>query len=368
MNPTTLVSASQARKFVETGVDARLAPAAAVSTQTTALIITAPLTTSISTQTDSLATSTTTVITQTESPVLTSDATGTSQTEQAFIENGTKSDTDNTNSEPFYKLTTTYDDYSTQMNPTMCVAMSQSPALFRNGKNAETVNKSENYCRISPYITDFSSLTPSVTSSASTTPSTTITARKPRPKTADFAQKVEKVENPSHCIQTTPETINPSIVRPENDETTAHATQPIPDNVLSQPTATSTTASSSLPSQSLPSSRHKKKRIITRHFRFSVVYGVPSTYLYCYSSQNALSAGQFCGKLPKTRKTTHFHPKRPGTTHFNTFQMGRRCKRTSYTIYGSYKTTSRPFQHPFFKFLKKFIFISSTLSLEIHQK
>ena len=46
--------ASKARTLVENGVDTRLAPTAAISTQTSTIIITAPLTMSIVTQTDSL--------------------------------------------------------------------------------------------------------------------------------------------------------------------------------------------------------------------------------------------------------------------------------------------------------------------------
>ena len=51
---TTFPTTSQARSFVENGVDARLALTAAVSIQTDAIIVTAPFSTSTATQTDSI--------------------------------------------------------------------------------------------------------------------------------------------------------------------------------------------------------------------------------------------------------------------------------------------------------------------------
>ena len=237
MKVTRAREATKAQALVEKGVDARLAPTAAVSTQTTALIVTAPLTTSMATQTDSPRTSTTPITTQTESPALTTDAT--SQTELAFVENGSKPNTDNTNG-PFYELTTTYNDRSTQTNPTTLVTTSQLPELPEYRKNTKMSSTSE----ILPYTTDFSPSTQSVTSSELVAPAVIASALETRP-TAGCTQKCENFEESSISIQNPLTTHSTSILEPTDDIARVHTPLLTSNDVISRPSTLTESASSS---------------------------------------------------------------------------------------------------------------------------
>ena len=159
-----------------------------------------------------------------------------------------------------------------QTNPTMCVAMPQSSELFRDGKNAETLNKNENYCRNSRYFDVFSSVTPSATSLASTTPSTTITASKPRPRMADFAQNVENVEKSPTSTQTTPIIPSNSLLAPTDDVIQVHTSIPALNISVLRPTTSSTYASSS----HLPATGHQKSEPLCAIFESQSPKALPA--------------------------------------------------------------------------------------------
>ena len=200
--PTTTMSVStqtslatstampEARTLVENGVSARLATTVAISVQTSPYKAHIPSLATISTQTE----------------------TGMSQHLEI--------------------------DYPTR------VATSQSPALLENGKNSKIITTNVTTSEFSPFFAVFSSQTPSVTSSDSTISSTTTTALETRSSTASFTQKVEKVENQSIFIKTTPQPSLPSIVEPIDDVTGVQTTLPTSNDAILHLPVTSRTASS----------------------------------------------------------------------------------------------------------------------------
>ena len=182
---------TKARTLVENGVDARLAPTAAVSTQSTALIVTATLTTSTSTQTDPPAAATSSISTQTNPTT----SAATSQTSEPF-EN---------EEHPKFGITSETLPRSIEISPPTIASKSPTPAPTTTALEmrleitdyAQKLGKVENsahYSKNSTNFGDFSSPTPSPFAHNSTGSSTTITACETHPKSADFSQKHEKVE------------------------------------------------------------------------------------------------------------------------------------------------------------------------------
>ena len=176
--------------FVENDVGALLAPTVAVRTQTNVLSIMAPLTTSISNQTE----------------IMTSQ--------------------------------------DLKTGPPNCLAMSQSAALPSNGTGMKMDSTSD----FSSNIAVFSLKTPSVASTDSITPYTVISTPETRLTMTIFVQKVEKVENSTFSAQTTSIHLSPSIVGPTSHVTRDYSCPLNPYNVILQlPAASTTTRSSPTP-------------------------------------------------------------------------------------------------------------------------
>jgi hypothetical protein len=256
---TTFPTTSKARSFVENGVDARLAPTVAVSTQTNALIVTATPTTSMATQTELLNTisrATTDLFVQTD-PI-------SSQLSCQVIKPPSSSLSSVPVIPPVHTTTMgTQTDITTFQHlkisfPTS-VAASQSPVPSKNAiKHEFSLNCSEN----PPKSTVFSSPTPSVTSLDSTKSFTTTTALKRRSTIAGFTQNGQIVENSNSSKQTS----LPAFFEHTNDVTGVHTSQPTPNDVFPRPTTLSRVASSPEDSQAPAGTGHKKSALLRANF------------------------------------------------------------------------------------------------------
>ena len=128
---------------------------------------------------------------------------------------------------------------------------SQLPAPFKDEKNSKTGSTSE----ISSNTIEFSSPTPSATVFNIVELPTTFTAHETRPKTASFAKKCEKVENPSIFFKKPPETCSPTILDHGNDSTGVYTSLQSSNNTFLLPPTLIKVATSSQPQ---PSIGHQK--------------------------------------------------------------------------------------------------------------
>ena len=243
MSPTSLAATSQARTFVENGVDTHLTPTIAVSTQTTALTVTATLTTSISTQTDPPAAATLSISTQTNPTTV---AAASQSSEPYEIRKNSKIGITSEIPPRIIVFSSKTPSISASESPTpspITTAFETRPEITHFAqKHKKVENSSHNK---NPKNTcSFSSPTPSIIVSNSTTSSTAITALETRLETTDFAQKHEKVEKSPISTKSTLEIPELSVIGPGNDATRAYASPATPYDVVSQPLTLATCASS----------------------------------------------------------------------------------------------------------------------------
>jgi hypothetical protein len=160
---------------------------------------------------------------------------------------------------------------STSTKAKTTVAMSQSPAPFKDEKNSKSGSTSE----ISSNTIEFSSPTPSATVFNILELPTTFTAHETRSKAASFAKKCEKIENPSIFFEKPPETRSPTIFEHGNDSTRVYTSLRASNNAVLLPPTLIKTATSSQPQ---PSTGHQKCEPLCVTFKYplSISSSVPT--------------------------------------------------------------------------------------------